>query len=495
MPIVGPSPSVLDYWSTWATQGATAARHDRTQRDQIDWALMAGPEGWLHDIDADIRGGMLVVLDDGWDIPRGMEPQAGRRALGSVIPDPGRFPLGGSEAIDRLSAIANGISALGYAGTGLWIAAQASGESPHAPMPAAEQEAYWSERLDWSQKAGIRYWKIDWGVHWNDAAFRRMITRLARCIAPDLIIEHSVVMAALNDWNTSPVQPDDARGTGRFGGEHAELLKGLVGHADVIRTYDASGTHAAAVTFDRVASLLGVEAGGRQTHVNVEGKPHLAAGLGMCAGLMMHPRHWRSGRQPAWDSMRRYLNWRTRVSPLALGCPAHVSETVLWSESRESRTVMDEGSPEEVFVPVRQGAPATITRNMAPPRVEALGPEGMPFVAATRHACGSIAVAVLERHIPDHGEVTPSVRISLDLEGGTGPIAVFGRVGELRLRTHSGGMQARDLLGGGGFRVPADFRRHDGTVVLDGAWLAAIGTSAGTPGDPSAPGLILETTV
>jgi len=29
---------------------------------------------------------------------------------------------------------------------------------------AVNDEAYWAERMRWSQDAGILYWKVDWGA-------------------------------------------------------------------------------------------------------------------------------------------------------------------------------------------------------------------------------------------------------------------------------------------------------------------------------------------
>ena len=39
--------------------------------------------------------------------------------------------------------------------------------------------------------AGICYWKVDWGAHAADWAFRRMLTEVGRECQPELLIEHS----------------------------------------------------------------------------------------------------------------------------------------------------------------------------------------------------------------------------------------------------------------------------------------------------------------
>jgi hypothetical protein len=486
------SDRILDYWCTWATQGATASTAGRCQRDQIDLDLLVGSGGWLHDIDPELRPRLLVVLDDGWDVERGIDQARARRLLGGIGPDPERFPGIGDDPGQRLCSISRRIRELGFRGTGLWIAAQARDEDRDPPWSRERQEAYWTERLAWSRDAGIAYWKVDWGVHWNDLAFRRMLTHLARRIVPALAIEHAVVMRALNDWDSAAVEPAGGRGSGRFSEPHAGMLRDLIGVSDVIRTYDASLTHAVAVTFDRVACLLSAGADGPATHVNVEGHPYLAAGLGMCAGIMQHPRHWRSGRQPTWDAVRRFLLWRACTAPLPLGVSSHCSDELLTSASLDTRTVMDEGSPEEVDVPVRQLAPAAIARGMALPVVEALDPDGLPFVALTRHPEGHVALAALERHVVGRGQVTPPARITIDLGGNDGPLAVFGTVGELRVIGCAGRrLVARDLLAGEGVPLPSDAQRRDGSILLPGAWLAQVGTAAASPGDPSGPGLII----
>lgn len=483
-----------DYWCTWSTQGATAAAAGRSQRDQIALDLLIGPGGWLHDLDAEIRPYVLVVLDDGWDIPRGLDAKVGRRMLGAAEPDPGRFPDTGSNPVERLATINQHILDLGFAGTGLWIAAQGKEESRDQPWDMSQQEAYWTERLRWSQAAGISYWKIDWGVHWNDAEFRRMITRIARQVAPHVVIEHAVVMKALNDWDTEPTPTTPHRGSGRFTGAYAGLMRDLIGHADVIRTYDAAGSHAVAVTFDRVATLLTASTERlASTHVNVEGHPLLAAGLGMCAGIMKHPRHWRSGRRPQWDAVRRLMRWRQLAPPVPLGGTAFISDTTLTSESVTSRSRLDDGIAEVVDVPVRQIAPAIISRNMALPIVEPTSNQGSPFIAAVRHENGAVAIAALERHVEGLGEITPPARIQLTLDGWRGPLGIFGRFGSLRLhRCGDRPLLVRDLLAGNSIPLPSIFRKADQSLDIPGPWLEHVGLTAASPDDPSPPGLIIE---
>lgn len=487
--------TALDYWCTWSTQGAVADARGpgavERQRDALDLDRLVGGQGWLHDLPAELRSGLLVVLDDGWDAPRGLPHREVRLELGALAPDPDRFPVAGDTPADRLAAIDRRIRALGYAGTGLWVAAQGRGEAAGPPWPPERQEAYWRERLAWSRDAGIAYWKVDWGVHWNDGGFRRLLTRLAREVAPGLAIEHAVVMPALNDWDTRSPDAGAARGSGRFGGSHAELLRALVGHADVIRTYDASGTHAAAVTLDRVACLLQATVPlGPPTHVNVEGHPLLAAGLGMCAGVMKHPRHWRSGVRPTWDAVRRLLAWRRLAPALPLGAPSAMTAERL--ESSAARSRMDEATAVTVSIPVRQSAPAVVARGgLAPPRVEATAPCGPPFVAATRHPDGAVAVAALERTLDEHGTVAPPARVALDLGAAGGPLAVFGAFAEVEVRAPALAgrrLRARDPLGGEAAELPA----ADGVLRLPGGWLERVGRAGATPGDPSPPTVLIE---
>lgn len=46
-------------------------------------------------------------------------------------------------------------------------------------------------KLAESAEAGIRYWKVDWGVHHADVAYRELMSELALKYAPETVVDHS----------------------------------------------------------------------------------------------------------------------------------------------------------------------------------------------------------------------------------------------------------------------------------------------------------------
>ena len=112
-----------NYFCTWDSQ--CDEMYDRTplaesipSRDAMNEDFLFGGNGLLNRFDG-IRGDLIVVLDDGWDVPYGATD---RRLFGSLEADPERFPsLSGLSPAGRLKALADRVCALGYRGLGLWI--------------------------------------------------------------------------------------------------------------------------------------------------------------------------------------------------------------------------------------------------------------------------------------------------------------------------------------------------------------------------------------
>ena len=205
----GTSPN---YWCTWGTQNL--GRDDGTplsaeQFEGADGALLArdcltaemliGVNGWAVQLYPLIRSDLYFVLDDGWDVPYRVDPRTARWRFGSLILSDERFPGFGDTPTERLATINQRLKALGWGGAGLWVAAQAFGERrDRQSFDVASQHAYWQERLQWSYEAHLQYWKVDWGLHTDEAAFRQMLTDMARSIAPRFTIEHFFQAAKFN---------------------------------------------------------------------------------------------------------------------------------------------------------------------------------------------------------------------------------------------------------------------------------------------------------
>jgi len=129
--------------------------------------------------------------------------------------------------------------------------------------------------------------------------FRRMLTRISREKAPNLVVEHAVSCRPLNDV------PD---GTGRFRGWDNVLRRSVetIAFSDVFRTYDVTSHLSVAATLDRIAELFtaGTVEPNAQGLLNSEDEVFLGAALGCVLGIGRHPL-WRE--RPGQDYDPRQL--------------------------------------------------------------------------------------------------------------------------------------------------------------------------------------------
>lgn len=494
---------MASYFCTWSVQnylygcgdpafraeeaeGPTGAMHARAN---MNGQNLFGPDGWARRFHPAARSGLYFLLDDGWDVPDPVDSGW----FGSLIPNAQRFPGCPDAPWERLAWLNSQAKSAGWRGLGLWVAAQ---EAPalcgENALDEASQEQYWAERMTWSERAGVEYWKIDWGARAQDLAFRRRLTQWARRYAPHLTLEHAICQGPVND--------EFAGGAGgRLRGELAAREAELLMDADVVRTYDILQPLSAAQTMERAGALLSAMEGraprGRAL-INCEDECYLAAALGLCAGVMRHPlRGLRCGgdmdlafpptaddAKLRMDEVARMVNWQKIMPPFGAAAePVRLDGRLLRDSWRFSRgeTWMSSLIGEEVA----QCAPARISRGMELPQVS--GAEDPPFVAASRHgSCAAVAMlprTQLRRHMP-------LADIELRLPRGVRRIAVFGDCRSLRIGGLDGSRaEARDLLGGEILPVPVS----GGSLSLSGEQVRAIGLSRATRGDRSAPGLII----
>lgn len=177
-------------------EGDVGAAH---ARDYMTEETIFG-EGGLSDFYPEAQKHLYFMIDDGWDVPKVMQRDPHFYPGGLVVNEE-RFPSFTGEPWQRLAGLNEALKQRGWVGLGLWIAAQ---EAPVPDDPTQEptdsdQEKYWKERMEWSERAGVRYRKVDWGVHCADMEFRRRLTAWGREYAPHLMIEQAVCQACYND--------------------------------------------------------------------------------------------------------------------------------------------------------------------------------------------------------------------------------------------------------------------------------------------------------
>jgi hypothetical protein len=149
--------------------------------------------------------------------------------------------------------------------------------------------------------------------------------------------------------------------------------------------------------------------------------------------------------------------------------------------------------PEIVGAKVMQGAPACIARNIGLPEVHAS--DKKPFVFATRFPNGAVAVAAQERTNVGRGWYMPSCNVSLPVSDAAGPFGVFGQFNSLTL-TFDAPIQkkrvlAQDLADDASTDITHEVQMRGKSLYIPGEVIRRVGLQKATPGDISAPGMVV----
>lgn len=460
-----------------------------------------GPGG-LCDQYAKVRSHLFFLLDDGWDVPYGVHPDTQIERFGSLALSTERFPSCTGTPAERLRKIGDRLRAAGWRGLGLWVAAQAAGETYETGFLNEQQsDAYWTERLRWSAEAGVGYWKIDWGCRQFDPAWHRRVTALRDQYAPGLWIEHAHPAAApLNHVVFEHgVQVSD----GRFGSwtPWPERWGDILRDADVFRSYDVLAQFSQVSTLDRLAELMRRE---RAAHciLNCEDEAYLGAALGCALGVM------RSGLCrpiPVFDfdpqgvsrrlcEIDRAVNWQRLAPAFALRetRSVYASRTLVTDPYtfREGETWM----LGYLHRTVSQSCPAVVTRDLALRDIDCREAD-RPLLAGSLHPNGAVAVAAVPHRC---GGVyrTPAVSLTVPVSAPQAPVGLFGRFAEVTLAFDRpvDGLRvcAQDLAGDTAADVTARVRVTGNTVVVSGALLDRLSLDGQPADDQSAPGVLLR---
>lgn len=402
----------MNTWCTWEAQwdGVLKLRNDikkgknvyksiakapekLSQRDGIVEETIFGENGWAHNF-GDLRSDMYFILDDGWDVDFYEEPWTKDISkFGSHIPHNKRFPsVAGKSPKEKLKWINNKLVALGWRGGAIWIPAQMFPQKKWI-TPGAQID-FWKERIGWSKYAGIKYWKVDWGIHCHDVKWRKMLTDLAKKEYPDLIIEHAYpihINGSQCFTNGLEVKDGKAFGGSSIANTPKNQLKDyceILGFSEIFRTYDTIGK---ATTLDRMTYELQV---GRKnnynTYITCELNPELAAGLACYFGEMRRPQN------PASKHIVAFLRWQ-RIAP---ALPINATDVKV-SQERLTDIFTHEDIPEyPPFKNVKapQSAPAIVVRgDLDLPKVSVEKGREKPFVVATLHPNKTLCISFVKR--------------------------------------------------------------------------------------------------
>ena len=484
-----------NYWCTWGVQnGVLNGLSSQGARDGIDAKRIFDPSGWALTEFRSVKAHLYMMLDDGWDVPFGMEPSKTPYGCASLDPDQVRFPGFGSTRVERLKTLNARLIDAGWQGAGLWVACQCHGEGGDRPLKNKEDvRVEWTRKLEDSVVAGIGYWKVDWGARGMSVEFRRTLSELKRATAPDMSIEHAPAYRV----------PFNALGKGDSIRETAwsDYDAAVFEFSDVVRIYDMLQPIDNAVTMDRIAYYSDkIDRFGYGTLLNVEGSVLHGAVLGHSFGVM---RAKLLGKRALFgqvaDSSRlneriaevaRAVNWQELAPAFGGQLKTIVSDEVLTDEWQYRK---GEGWMSAVWgKEVRQKAPQSVARGAPLPHVTAHEAE-KPYVCVGSNPNGAMAVGVLPR-VKGGRWYTPRADVRLaGLVRRDAPLGVFGELSSLTVPMSSRPSRifASDLAGGVRHDITASVSWTDAGLVLPGEMLVSIGREA-APSDPSAPGVLLE---
>ena len=474
-----------NYWCTWAAQNymyghglpsldPTILEGDsgsRLAHNALTEETILGKDGWAKTFFPKIRSDLFFLLDDGWE--------SGGTATFQL--DTTKFPTFAGSSEERLAKLNRAIEDAGWRSAALWCRNTPEGADGH--------------RIEsMSNSAGIRYWKIDGG----DPDFDLIKLRNAAHIP--LTLEHVHGESPVNgDWRQS----------GRFGPQpwnsrRMEILR----HTDVYRTYDVTLILSLPTTLDRVAEMLKGAEGHPEVRglLNVEDEVYVAASLGCTMGIMRHPMNgmrpgadadlfFNGPRQPKkrMDEVARALRWQRIAPPFSAGHGSVlVDDEILTDSWFFARGQTWDNSL--VGATVRQGAPARIARNISLPEVKAGGER--PFVFAARFPNGAVAIAAQERTQVGNAWYMPACDVTLSVSDAPGPYGVFGSFNSLTLvfdkPLHGRRVLAQDLAGDAAIDISSAAQIDGNKLSIPGSVLRASGLRNATPGDISAPGLVIS---
>lgn len=445
-----------DYFCTWNVQGyvVSYAGADAQADAMVESNLFGkGPhQNWVGFF-PDARNDLIFLLDDAVDFPIGGGHQ--HPARGSVELDPDRFPSYQGTPAERLAGLNRDVRRNGWRSTGLWIC------NSRNRLPGQEQldsDSYWTQRLRWSEQAGIAYWKVDWGIgDGRKPLWKFKLTPQARAAAPDVWIE----------FNTQ---------------------------GDVYRTYDVAMQVSIPETIRRIAAFLAKDDPGDHRLINCEDEVYIGAGMGCHYGVMRHPLagNMPNGKRDGFfpsdfrdvkrriDEVTRAVRWHRIAQPIYKG-GAFTIDTNMLTDFKS------------------RPAPARITRGGLPlPTVVVPDGKDPPYVLCSRHPDGEIAITTVARNLGANNRATltfPLADVTLNAGALDRPIGIFGEYASLTLTTTSAlqgtRILAQDLAGTAPVDITGDVKIANGRLIIPGAVIHRVGLMAAKAGDVSDPGLVL----
>ena len=480
--ITNPSP---DYYCTWQTQlYATCDGKPSAQRSAIGERMLfekEKPFGWAYFYE-NARKDLFLVMDDSWDVPL----DGNERYYGSLILNREKFPCALQHAVSNAQAIkilTDRVKALGWKGLGGWVCAQES----ELFMKTQTEESYWEARLKEANEADFSYWKVDWGKKSRNAAFRKMLTDLAKKIAPRLTVEHA-------------------------------MIREIIPYADVYRTYDVPAVLSIPLTMRKLKEFLCAEKAkdGYMGLINCEDEVYIAAAGGFTMGVMRHPYvgAFTNGKadmsfpcvhrnlKTKMQEVTRAVRWH-RIAP-AFGVgegEVYVDETELcdtWHFENLNEEIEAWWMNHPIFGDMKENtvsifAPSRISRGCALPEVEPDQDGNVPYVVASKHPNGAFSIVTLGRTLHRIYEI-PRCNVHFFI-GHTNTVSAFGDYENLILETEHQNVKSiymQDLADETAYDITEDVIVEGQKLVISGEVIRKIGTISQPTEDTSEAGVLIR---
>ena len=417
-------PSLTDetgnYFCTWSSQHIVkcerfADKENFTTRDTMSEDFLFGKDGILNSFDG-VREDLIVVIDDGWDVPYGAKPSS---LFGSLDLDEERFPSFKGTPKEKLKELSDRIKHLGYKGLGLWAAAQSSVPEDFE-RNEKDERLFWEERMRWCDFADVLYLKVDWGVFCQSIEFRKMITQAARKFAPDLKVEHALFRQPLFESHCEDF--DEVKKWSK------QYVKGVLPYSDYLRTYDVAPEFRYSSTLSRVADCLQTaqEIKGECGVLNIEDTAVIGAALCCSIGIMRHE----IGKNYDVSESICALRWQHIAPPVSANIgELHIADERLkdiWYYPKNMNRAWPKVSEGDYW----HTAPAAISRNMPLPKVQC--EEEKPFVVSSVHPkTFALSIGIISRVINGKIDYAPKAKITVKDDYISAPIGIFGKFDEL----------------------------------------------------------------
>lgn len=472
----------FDYLCTWNIQDQLARKFQwrnegaSAQRDALTDAMLFDSDAY-HPLNPACRSGLLLVIDDGWDVPLGTaNVQGAPNIFGRCDPDTKKFPNYGETPAQRLKTLNQKVLAKGYCGLGLWISPQISGENADAPETLEQARAYWTERAQWCAEAGIRYWKIDWGIHGHSVPYRTMLTEVLRQYAPDVIVEHAVSLPPFTELGNPPWRK--------------QQTAAMLPISDVVRLYDVADPFVSSSMLMRADEALSAAADCTAQYdvagiLNGEDCASICAALGLAIGIMMEDAN-NTGSEAC-------LRWHRIAPPFSI-----------WnSEYRKSSEILTDAFYFEEdaasWIPTKgktlhESAPAVMARNCDLPVVETDGIK--PFICASRHPkTGAYCIAAVKRTVNQQKNQLAPANVTFRVSSCDSLCGIFGCYQNLTLEYDESlvgrHVFAQDLMEDEAHEITELCQIVENRLIIPGEVLTASGRRGRKPEDRCDPSCII----